>query len=59
MELGPHGGFIMAAYAAGVLVILVLVMWVLADYRTQQRLLADLERQGATRRSARRPREVA
>lgn len=53
MELGPHAGFIVAAYGASVLIILTLIVWIVADYRAQRRVLADLERQGVTRRSAR------
>ncbi len=51
MELGPHAAFIVAAYAAGVLVVLLLIGWVVADYRAQLRTLAELEQQGVTRRS--------
>ena len=53
MELGQHAGFIVAAYGASVLIILTLIVWIVADYRAQLRVLADLERQGVTRRSAR------
>lgn len=41
--LGPHGGFILAAYAATALVLGGLALAIWADYRAQQRLLADLE----------------
>ena len=57
MELGPHAGFIVAAYAASVLIIMALIVWILIDYRAQLRVLADLERQGVTRRSAREQRK--
>ena len=59
MELGPHAAFIAAAYAAGMLVVLALIAWIVADHRTQLRILAELERQGVTRRSATRDREAA
>jgi heme exporter protein D len=59
VELGPHAGFIVAAYAAGVLVVLALIGWIVADHRAQLRILADLERQGLTRRSASAEREAA
>ena len=59
MELGPHAGFIVAAYAAGVLVVLALIGWIVADHRAQLRILADLERPGLTRRSASAEREAA
>ena len=51
MDLGPHAAFIVASYAMAALVVLGLVAWVLADYRAQQRVLADLEARGVTRRS--------
>jgi heme exporter protein D len=53
MDLGTHAGFILAAYAVAVVVIGVLIAWVLLDYRKQQRILADLEARGVTRRSER------
>jgi heme exporter protein D len=57
MDLGTHAGFILAAYAVAVVVIGVLIAWVLLDYRKQQRILADLEARGVTRRSERANRE--
>jgi heme exporter protein D len=59
VELGPHAGFILAAYAAGALVVLTLIGWIVADHRAQLRMLADLERQGVARRSASPGREAA
>ena len=59
MELGPHAAFIIAAYAAGVLLVLLLVGWVVADYRAQLRTLAEFERQGVARRSAAPERDAA
>ena len=53
MDLGPHAAFIVAAYAAAVLVLGGLIVWVLLDYRTQRRKLADLEALGGGRRSER------
>jgi heme exporter protein D len=52
MDLGPHAGFIIGAYAMAVAVVAVLVLWVIADYAAQKRALAELERRGITRRSA-------
>lgn len=52
-DLGPHAAFIVAAYLAVVLVIAGLIGWIVTDARRQRRLLADLEAQGVTRRSAR------
>jgi len=52
MDLGPHAGFIVAAYITTATVVAVLVTWVIADHAAQRRALADLERRGITRRSA-------
>jgi heme exporter protein D len=52
MEAVPHTGFIIAAYAAAVVVLGGLTAWVMLDYRKQLRTLAGLERRGVTRRSA-------
>lgn len=52
MNLGPHAAFIIAAYTAAVVVIGALIAWVTLDYRTQKRLLGDLDQRGVTRRSA-------
>jgi heme exporter protein D len=43
--------FIVAAYAAGLIVIVALIAWVALDYRLQRRILTELERQGLSRRS--------
>jgi heme exporter protein D len=43
VTLGPHAAFIVVAYAASLLVVIALVIWVVADYRTQRRALAELE----------------
>ena len=51
MDLGPHAAFIVASYVMAALVVLGLIAWVLADYRAQRRVLADLEARGVTRRS--------
>ncbi len=51
MEAADHLGFIAAAYAAAATVVLVLIAWVVLDYRAQRRALADLERRGFFRRS--------
>jgi heme exporter protein CcmD len=51
MAAAAHTGFIIAAYAAAVIVVVGLCAWVMLDYRAQRRNLADLERRGVTRRS--------
>jgi heme exporter protein D len=53
VQLGPHAGFILAAYGAAGIMVLGLLVWVMADYRAQRRALAELERQGVSRRAAR------
>jgi heme exporter protein D len=52
MQATNHMDFIVAAYAAAVVIVVVLIGWVLLDYRTQLHRLADLEKRGFTRRSA-------
>ena len=47
-----HLGFIVASYAAAAAVVAALVVWVVVDYRTQRRSLADLETRGIVRRSS-------
>jgi heme exporter protein D len=52
MPATAHIDFIVAAYAAGLIVIVALIAWVMLDYRSQRRILNELERQGLARRSA-------
>lgn len=51
MTLGPHAGFIVAAYSIATFVVLGLIAWVIADWRAQVRALADLDARGVRRRS--------
>jgi heme exporter protein D len=51
MNLGPHATFIVAAYAAAVLVVVGLIGWVWADHRAQKRRLERLQVHGLARRS--------
>ena len=51
MNLGPHAGFIIAAYAIAALVVIGLIIWIEVDNRVQRRNLARLAAQGITRRS--------
>ena len=55
MDLGQHANFILAAYAAAILIIGGLIAWVLLDYRAQLRKLADMSARGVTRRSEQTP----
>ena len=59
LGLGPHASFIIGAYAVAFFALGALTIAIIADDRKQRRLLADLERQGITRRSAARPRPAA
>jgi heme exporter protein D len=51
MTLGPHADFIIAAYAAALVIIIGLVGWVLLDYQMLRRVLGALEKRGVKRRS--------
>jgi heme exporter protein D len=53
MQAMAHIGFIVAAYGAGVVVVVALIAWITLDYRLQRRILAELETKGISRRSAR------
>lgn len=52
MNLGAHASFIIAAYAISALVVLLLIGWIMLDYRGQTRTLEQLEARGLKRRSA-------
>lgn len=49
--LGPHAGFILAAYLAAAVILSGLAAVILLDRRAQRRALAALEERGAGRRS--------
>lgn len=53
MDLGPHAAFIWASYGAFVVIIGLLIAWTLYDGRRQASALADADRRGLRRRSAR------
>jgi len=55
LGLGPHGHFIVAAYAIVVIVLAGLSLWIVANERRLRRLLAELEERGVTRRSSATP----
>ncbi|MFL4979303.1 MAG: heme exporter protein CcmD [Xanthobacteraceae bacterium] len=57
MNLGPYAGFIIAAYAAALAVVVALIGWIIADHRSQLRTLHDLDARGISRRSS--TREIA
>jgi hypothetical protein len=52
MQATAHIDFIAAAYGAGVVVVGALIAWVTLDYCMQRGILAELEAQGVSRRSA-------
>ena len=53
MSLGPYASFIVTSYAAAALVIVILIGWIVLDYRNQTQRLRELDRSGVTRRSGR------
>jgi heme exporter protein D len=53
MDLGPHAAFIVIAYTVVSVIVALLIVWVVSDYRRQLRTLQRLEAEGVTRRSAR------
>ncbi|MBN9148914.1 MULTISPECIES: heme exporter protein CcmD [unclassified Nitrobacter] len=53
MTLGPYASFIIMSYVAVATVVAALIIWVIADYRSQKARLRDLEAAGAVRRSGR------
>jgi heme exporter protein D len=53
LHLGPHASFIWAAYGVTFVAVAALAIAIVSDDRRQRRLLADLEKQGIRRRSAR------
>jgi heme exporter protein D len=53
MSLGPYASFILTSYAAAALVVMILIGWIVLDYRSQTARLRELDRSGVTRRSGR------
>jgi heme exporter protein D len=53
MSLGPYASFIVTSYAAAGLVVVILIGWIVLDYRSQTQRLRELDRSGVTRRSGR------
>ncbi len=54
-DLGPHAVFILAAYGVTLVTVAALTLFIVEDDRRQRRILAELERQGITRRSTKAP----
>jgi len=57
-SLGPYTSFITTSYALVALVVLLLIVWIAIDYRTQQARLRELDASGITRRSGRGATEI-
>jgi len=53
MSLGPYAPFILTAYAMVVVVLVLLIGWVVIDYRCQTQRLRELDESGVVRRSGR------
>ena len=51
MSLGPYASFIVSSYALVALVLVLLIGWIVLDYRSQTKRLRELEEGGVTRRS--------
>jgi len=58
MSLGPYAPFIVTSYALVAAVVLLLILWIITDYRRQQARLKEIEASGVTRRSGRSAREI-
>jgi heme exporter protein D len=53
MSLGPYASFIVTSYALVALVLVILIGWIVIDYRNQTQRLRALEEGGVIRRSGR------
>jgi heme exporter protein D len=53
MSLGPYASFIVTSYALVIAVVLILIIWIVIDYRLQKQRLRELEASGVVRRSGR------
>jgi heme exporter protein D len=53
MSLGPYATFIATSYLVVLVVVVLLIAWIVIDYRDQKRRLNELESEGGVRRSGR------
>ena len=53
MSLGPYASYIVTSYTLVAAIVLILIVWIAADYRRQKERLRELEASGVTRRSGR------
>ena len=51
MSLGPYANFIATSYLVVLAVVVLLIAWIVIDYRSQKRRLSELESEGIVRRS--------
>ena len=51
--LGPYASFIVTSYALVMAVVLMMIAWIIVDYRRQQARQRELEASGVVRRSSR------
>jgi heme exporter protein D len=59
INLGPHAGFIVSAYAAAIAIVAGLIAWIVLDRRHLTRMLDAFEAQGISRRSERADEETS
>ena len=59
MSLGPYASFIISSYALVALVLVLLIGWIVLDYRSQTRRLREFEEGGVTRRSGQSAKELS
>ena len=53
MPLGPYAPFIVTSYLLAAVVVLILIAWIVIDYRRQKERLRELDASGVARRSGR------
>jgi heme exporter protein D len=53
MSLGPYASFIVSAYSLVAVVLVILIGWIVIDYRNQTQRLRELDESGVVRRSGR------
>ena len=58
MALGPYASFIVTSYALVAAIVLILIGWIMLDYRRQKERLRELEASGVTRRSGRQATDI-
>jgi len=58
MSLGPYTSFIVTSYTLVAAVVLLLIVWIIIDYRHQKERLRQLDASGVTRRSGRQATDI-